>query len=345
MTEKFCLKWNKFSSNVSKSFGLFRTADYLHDVTLVIDDHKQIAAHKLVLSASSEYFRNIFKNYDVKHAHPLLCLDEVTSADLQNILDYMYNGQIQIYHDKLDRFLSLAQRFRLEGLLSNKAESDKQSQEEFQDIDNPRSRNEILDGEVCPFSQPTVQVQSNTKLRDSNDPAFISRDVATVDKVEVAEAEEHLVTEPVTSYSSSPQLKLEPVVPVAIVSEVSPGADQDHTFQRAMSSSATTIMPGSSPIKKTNKTKRSTSKCCSICGKFLVNSLKLAQHKYRAHPKVPNKFECSLCHSSFPYKHRLDQHTKRTHSGNVFQCKQCNMGFKGDNYNYKRHLSSVHKVK
>ena len=237
MTEKFCLKWNKFTSNASKSFGLFRTADYLHDVTLVSDDHKQIAAHKLVLSASSEYFRNIFKNYDVKHAHPLLCLDEVTFTDLQSILDYMYNGEIQIYQDNIDRFLSLAQRFRLEGLLSNKAESKNLTKKEFQDINNPRSRNEILDGEDCPSSQP-IQVQSDTKLKDSNDPAFISRDVATVDKVEVAE--EHLVTEgssratmiePLTAESSSPQLKLDPVVPEAMMSEVSEGVDQEHTFQ------------------------------------------------------------------------------------------------------------------
>ena len=53
--EKFCLKWNDFYSNVSKAFGLFRNEDYLHDVTLVSDDHKQVSAHKLVLFPCSEY--------------------------------------------------------------------------------------------------------------------------------------------------------------------------------------------------------------------------------------------------------------------------------------------------
>ena len=62
MPEKFDLKWNDFHSNVSKSFGLLRNEDYLHDVTLVSDDYKQVTAHKLVLSACSEYFKNIFKN-------------------------------------------------------------------------------------------------------------------------------------------------------------------------------------------------------------------------------------------------------------------------------------------
>ena len=52
-TEKFCLKWNNFNSNVSTAFSLLRNEDYLHDVTLVTQDHQQISAHKLVLSPNS----------------------------------------------------------------------------------------------------------------------------------------------------------------------------------------------------------------------------------------------------------------------------------------------------
>ena len=88
--DEVCLKWNDFESNVSKSFGLLRNECYLHDVTLVGDDNKQVSAHKLVLSASSEYFKNIFKNNN-KHAHPLLCLDGIASEELGNIMDYIYN--------------------------------------------------------------------------------------------------------------------------------------------------------------------------------------------------------------------------------------------------------------
>ena len=62
MAEKFSLKWHDFNTNVSKSFGLLRDEEYLHDVTLVSDDNMQVSAHKLVLSACSEYFKNIFRN-------------------------------------------------------------------------------------------------------------------------------------------------------------------------------------------------------------------------------------------------------------------------------------------
>ena len=125
MSEKFCLKWNDFNSNVSQSFGKLRNEDYLHDVTLVSDDHHQISAHKLVLSASSEYFKNIFKNSNKPNSHPLVCLNEINSNDLKIIMDYIYNGEVQVFQDNLDRFLSIAQRLKLEGLLgNNEAEPD-----------------------------------------------------------------------------------------------------------------------------------------------------------------------------------------------------------------------------
>ena len=103
MSEKFCLKWNDFEANVSSYFGLLQNEDYLHDVTIVTDDNEQIAAHKLVLSACSEYFKNIFRKN--KHSNPLLCLEGVSSNDVNNVMDYIYNGEVQIFQDDLDRFL------------------------------------------------------------------------------------------------------------------------------------------------------------------------------------------------------------------------------------------------
>ena len=121
MSQKFSLKWNDFNKNASKTFGLMRDEDFLQDVTLVGDDDSQIAAHKLVLSACSEYFKNIFKKN--KHSHLLLCLDGVTKSELMNLLDYIYNGEVNIFQEELDRFLMIAQRFKLEGLLAKEEDT------------------------------------------------------------------------------------------------------------------------------------------------------------------------------------------------------------------------------
>ena len=117
MSEKFSLKWNDFQSNVSNSFSLLRNEDFLQDVTIVSDDNEQIAAHKLVLSACSMYFKEIFKKN--KHSHPLVCLEGLSSNDVRNMMNYMYNGELQIFQEDLDRFLNIAQRFKLEGLITD----------------------------------------------------------------------------------------------------------------------------------------------------------------------------------------------------------------------------------
>ena len=121
MDEKFCLKWNDFQTNVSNTFRKLRTSKHFYDVTLVSDDQEQVAAHKVVLAASSEYFKNILTSNT--HSHPMLCLSGVNSRDIKNMLDFMYNGEIQLYQDNLDQFLQTAERFQLEGLIHNKQEN------------------------------------------------------------------------------------------------------------------------------------------------------------------------------------------------------------------------------
>ena len=116
MLEKFCLKWNDFNSNVSKSFSKLRNENEFFDVALVSDDLKLISAHKVVLSASSEYFKNILKQQ--KHPNPLLCLEGISSTELNDILDYVYHGEVNVNQEDLDRFLKIANRLKLEGLMS-----------------------------------------------------------------------------------------------------------------------------------------------------------------------------------------------------------------------------------
>ena len=166
MSEKFSLKWNDFHTNVSKSFELLRNEEYLQDVTLVSDDDFQVKAHKIVLSTSSSYFKRIFmKNFQ---SNILLCLEGTTKNDLQNILDYIYLGEVQIFQEDLDRFLTIAQRLKLEGLLEETIE---------QQFEEEKVENTLIDQEF--------ECQNEIKRR----PDFgrtISRDLTNVkDKITI----------------------------------------------------------------------------------------------------------------------------------------------------------------
>jgi len=169
MSEKFCLEWNDFDTNASKAFGVFRNEEYLHDVTLVSDDQHQVTAHRLVLSASSDYFKSIFKNN--KLSNPFLCLDGVSSFDLSNILDYIYNGEVQLYQDHLDKFLEVAQRFKLEGLLGAVKENTEEIKEEEIPIFNPHAQRrkpekEKLDLPVTNVENTSMQLISPIDTAD-----------------------------------------------------------------------------------------------------------------------------------------------------------------------------------
>ena len=122
MSDVFCLQWNDFQANVSKKFSSFRTDTDFCDVTLVSDDQKQFTAHKIVLSSCSEYFKNILKQN--KHAHPILCLADINFDDLTNVIDYIYHGEVKICQEDVERFLHVAQRLKLDGLLPKKSNED-----------------------------------------------------------------------------------------------------------------------------------------------------------------------------------------------------------------------------
>ena len=163
MSEKFCLKWNDFETNVSKSFGLLRNEEYLHDVTLVCDDNNQVAAHKLVLSACSDFFKTVFQNN--KHQNPLICLEGISSKELQDVLDYMYIGETNIFQEGLDRFLSVAQRFKIMGLIQNEENNDESDEPQYQanqeDSSNPGARKAEVMNESFEFKEKGNYIPEN----------------------------------------------------------------------------------------------------------------------------------------------------------------------------------------
>ena len=110
------------------SFARLQKETGLFDVTLVTNDQQQLSAHRLVLSACSDFFKTIF--YSNTHSHPLLYLDGVDSTEINLMLDYIYRGEVQIYHEYLDRFLSIAKKFNLDGLIVPNEESDNYKHED-----------------------------------------------------------------------------------------------------------------------------------------------------------------------------------------------------------------------
>ena len=112
--EKLCLQWNDFKVNVSSSFGELREDKDLTNVTLACEDGNQLEAHKVILAASSPFFKDILKRN--KHPHPLIYMRGLKSEDLVAIVDFLYFGEANVYQENLDSFLAIAEELRLKGL-------------------------------------------------------------------------------------------------------------------------------------------------------------------------------------------------------------------------------------
>jgi len=165
-SEKFCLRWNDFESNISTAFRELREDKDFFDVTLACDDD-QIEAHKVILSACSPFFKSILKRN--RHQHPLLYLKGVKFTDLVAVLNFMYHGEVNVAQEELNTFLGIAEELKVKGLTSNspkKANSVKAK--EISSIDNVSpepKKNKMFHPTPSPV-KPPVSIASDDDIQE-----------------------------------------------------------------------------------------------------------------------------------------------------------------------------------
>ena len=114
MQDKMFLQWSDFPTYLNNSFQDLRNEEELFDVTLACDDGKQLEAHKVILSACSPIFRQMMARS--KHPHPLVFMTGVNSREMENLFDFIYKGEFKVEQKDLLGFLSIAQKFKIQGL-------------------------------------------------------------------------------------------------------------------------------------------------------------------------------------------------------------------------------------
>ena len=115
-SEKFCLRWNSYESNISSSFQELREDSEFFDVTLCCDNGIDIVqAHKVILAACSPFFRKIL-SHQKNQQNPLLYLKGICLEDLKVALEFMYRGEVNLAQDSLNNFLAVAEELAIKGL-------------------------------------------------------------------------------------------------------------------------------------------------------------------------------------------------------------------------------------
>lgn len=86
----------------------------LVDVTLSCGNH-QIHAHRLVLSACSPYFRNMFEKQANPYQYPIVNIDNIYIEDLKLVLEFMYRGEVMVPQERLANVLRCANSLEVDG--------------------------------------------------------------------------------------------------------------------------------------------------------------------------------------------------------------------------------------
>ena len=208
-SEKFCLRWNDFESNISSAFRELRDDKDFFDVTLACED-EQIQAHKVILSACSPFFRNILRRNS--HQHPLLYLKGVRFPDLQAVLNFMYHGEVNVAQEELNSFLAVAEDLRVKGLTqSQPAPAQRES------YSRTKSPSLVKSATTAPSEREIIPIPKRTK----STPIISNTPQATIDDDEIQE---------LVSVKTEPRDALPPPPP-AQPHQMVPPAEQLYTQQ------------------------------------------------------------------------------------------------------------------
>jgi hypothetical protein len=97
------------------------------DVTLATSDSgsQSLQAHKVILSACSDFFKQMLRQQSRVHAHPhpFIYLRGISYHDLLSVLDFMYHGEVNVSQENLNSFLIVAEELQVKGL-TNKEQAE-----------------------------------------------------------------------------------------------------------------------------------------------------------------------------------------------------------------------------
>ncbi|TGZ53319.1 Protein bric-a-brac 2 [Temnothorax longispinosus] len=112
--QQFCLRWHNFQNTLLSSLPKLLDGGHLTDVTLSAGG-RHIHAHRIILSACSYYFKELFKDLNSLQ-HPVIVLPGMEYANLCALVKFMYNGEVNIYQEQLPALLAMADTLHICGL-------------------------------------------------------------------------------------------------------------------------------------------------------------------------------------------------------------------------------------
>jgi len=335
-TDNFCLRWNDFADNVSGAFKELRAESDFFDVTLACSDSgsKTLQAHKVILSACSNFFKATFRQQSNanKHPNPYIYLRGVTYSDLVSILDFIYNGEVNVAQEELNSFLAVAEELQIKGLTNRDKESSSSN-------DTASSSNAATSGSgLTPSKKPgnsarktapspsTGGDQPAVKKARRSSPAPAPVTPQAVPEVHQIEDVKEMVN-----------IKHDPEAALASTSAVNPadesgagpeyaGEDYDESYDGYYEEDGAELgegqgtdgtkeqdVEGVDVMQYKTKIKNEHGEevfKCTLCGKISKDNSNMRRHMILKHSQ-PSYTPCKYCNKVFKHAYNLNDHYRR----------------------------------
>ncbi|KAJ3642433.1 hypothetical protein Zmor_025222 [Zophobas morio] len=161
--QQFCLRWNNFQANITSQFEALRDDEDFTDVTIACEGQR-MQAHKVVLSACSPFFKELFKANPC--SHPIIFMRDVEAKHIVALMEFMYAGEVNVAQAHLSAFLKTAESLKIRGLTDTSAESDNHKEEDTLYL-NPQPSKHLSATTKHKLMKP--QISSSSTVTSSQD--------------------------------------------------------------------------------------------------------------------------------------------------------------------------------
>ncbi|KOX78764.1 Broad-complex core protein isoform 6 [Melipona quadrifasciata] len=202
-SQQFSLRWNNYLKHITCAFDTLRTEEDLVDVTLSCEG-KRIRAHKMLLSACSTYFRDLFKENPCQH--PVIIFRNVKFDDLAALVDFMYQGEVNVVQEQLASFLTTAELLAVQGLTDGTGKDNDSLVERNKSPSSPMPYHAVdLQPDAPPSKRRKCRENANTNADKTISNALSAKDSEN----KTSENQSTTGSDPVEIIPLMPNLKLE----------------------------------------------------------------------------------------------------------------------------------------
>jgi hypothetical protein len=99
-------------SNKVNTLNDLRLNQLLCDCTIKTEDNKNFLVHRIILSASSEYFRALFTNGMADTNQEMIKINGIDSETMGLIIDWIYTKNICIHFENIERLFVAADQLQ-----------------------------------------------------------------------------------------------------------------------------------------------------------------------------------------------------------------------------------------